>query len=371
MSISAGAAAAIAAGSAAISTGGSAIANGVRNRKSYKYTQRLQDDAQAFQSEEALKAWQRELDMWNMTNEYNSPLNQRKRLEAAGKNPFVDGSIAPTEAQMGDAPQASGGTVGQFQAGAPDFSAFGNILPQMLTAAQINKTNADTAKVEAETDTLVPALVAANEAAAQYSLSAGANQKALAALSEFDLIFKQATFETDVQTAAANLDKAYKSLAILDEELNDKKFKNAVLNPLEARYKDEMIQYTAAQTAVLEIQKQYQAQLNESQLQYLNSAASLMAQNRLTEIERTREAAASANVAEKRDEKFYADRTHKLVLGYAGELNKLISTASDLIPFKGLGKKIFGDGEALNLPHKSKNLAPYYDSYDDIPNFSD
>lgn len=46
-----------------------------------------------FQDKANKSAWQRnrdsEIEFWNMQNEYNSPLNQRKRLEEAGLNPAL------------------------------------------------------------------------------------------------------------------------------------------------------------------------------------------------------------------------------------------------------------------------------------------
>lgn len=68
-----------------------------------------------FSSSEAEKAWQRQLDMFNMENEYNDPAAQRARLEAAGFNPFVasSGSLAYGQGASGNgAPSASASSSG-------------------------------------------------------------------------------------------------------------------------------------------------------------------------------------------------------------------------------------------------------------------
>lgn len=48
-----------------------------------------------WQSKENLKANQWQEKMWNMQNEYNTPLAQRKRLQDAGYNPWISGSGGP------------------------------------------------------------------------------------------------------------------------------------------------------------------------------------------------------------------------------------------------------------------------------------
>ena len=42
-----------------------------------------------FNAREAEKARQYQTEMWNKTNEWNSPENVRKRLEKAGYNPYL------------------------------------------------------------------------------------------------------------------------------------------------------------------------------------------------------------------------------------------------------------------------------------------
>lgn len=84
MAIATGTAAVIAAGISAASAGGSAIAQGVKNKKSYKYTKKLAEQQYA-----------RDMEQWNRANTYNDPTQQMARLKAAGLNPnLVYGSGA-------------------------------------------------------------------------------------------------------------------------------------------------------------------------------------------------------------------------------------------------------------------------------------
>ena len=58
-----------------------------------------------FNAREAEKARQYQTEMWNKTNEWNSPKNIRKRLEGAGYNPYLgmDSSNVGTAQKIGRA----------------------------------------------------------------------------------------------------------------------------------------------------------------------------------------------------------------------------------------------------------------------------
>jgi len=89
----------------------------------------------AFNAEQNLLQYQRTVDLWNMTNEYNTPANQVKRLQEAGLSPYLAYSNA-----------AAGGTASQMSppsaVKAQNYSyqsplgavaqVIGNILPQFL-----------------------------------------------------------------------------------------------------------------------------------------------------------------------------------------------------------------------------------------------
>lgn len=91
------------------------------------------------------------LDMWNRTNEYNSPSAQRQRLEEAGLNPLyfgLDGSSAgqvESAQALGYQRASMAGMDNPVQAG----------LNAMLTRAEIEKTQAEAGKLGEETTTEV------------------------------------------------------------------------------------------------------------------------------------------------------------------------------------------------------------------------
>lgn len=96
--------------------------------------------------------------MWNMQNEYNSPVMQRARLEAAGLNPYLmmDGGSAgiaesaPTADTSGTqvAPDIGSTIAGGYQALGNSISTAASQIAQMtyqndLQQANVNKTNAE------------------------------------------------------------------------------------------------------------------------------------------------------------------------------------------------------------------------------------
>lgn len=54
-----------------------------------KKNQQNFENSMAFNADQAAKQMNWQKDMWNAANEYNSPYNQRQRLEAAGINPYM------------------------------------------------------------------------------------------------------------------------------------------------------------------------------------------------------------------------------------------------------------------------------------------
>lgn len=53
------------------------------------YNQRRAREENSFQMGENERAFQREIDMWNMQNEYNSPKSQMERYQSAGLSPYL------------------------------------------------------------------------------------------------------------------------------------------------------------------------------------------------------------------------------------------------------------------------------------------
>jgi hypothetical protein len=135
----------------ALITGGTAVASQAinayaterANKKNRKFAQEMYEKQQA----DNLKSW-------NMTNTYNSPQEQMKRLQEAGLNPnliYGSGSQTGGTASPTTAPQAS------FKASAPQFdlggatgSAFDRYFNTQLKTAQLDNLKKQNDAIEAD-----------------------------------------------------------------------------------------------------------------------------------------------------------------------------------------------------------------------------
>lgn len=101
---------------AGIAAAGSATASAINNRggkrsqrRAYKYNQQLQEQQYQYQKEAAETSWSRQLEAWNMENEYNSPKAQMQRYQDAGLNPNLIYGQSNTA-----------GSIGNYQMDTPD-----------------------------------------------------------------------------------------------------------------------------------------------------------------------------------------------------------------------------------------------------------
>ena len=130
------------------------------------------------------------IENWNMQNEYNSPANQRKRLEEAGINPAaVFGSNGSSAGNAGQ--------IAQYQQPGVD------ITNSMLSAGQLAQVAANIRKTNAEAENIENAnpYVAAKEQAQINSIIAGGKlsdsqaalneEKRINTIKERDVIIKQ------------------------------------------------------------------------------------------------------------------------------------------------------------------------------------
>lgn len=76
-------------GAGLISGVGSAIGNIFGTKSSNSQNMKINQMNNEFNAREAEKARQYQTEMWNKTNEWNSPKNVRKRLQEAGYNPYL------------------------------------------------------------------------------------------------------------------------------------------------------------------------------------------------------------------------------------------------------------------------------------------
>lgn len=104
-----------------------------------------QQSANKTNMELAQYQYEKNLEMWNRNNEYNTPLNQRKRMEEAGFNPnlvYGHGSVANTSTSM---PTYQAPTISAYTG----FSNFGQSLLDGYLSYQQNKADIDLKKSQA------------------------------------------------------------------------------------------------------------------------------------------------------------------------------------------------------------------------------
>lgn len=118
----------------AIGAIGNFFTGGASARKQYKYQSKLMD-----------KQNQQQIDFWKMNNEYNTPFNQRARLEQAGLNPdlMYGGSGNMYQSQM---PGAASGS-------SPNVD-YGSFSDNLRFAMQAQVMDAQVSKIEHENQLL-------------------------------------------------------------------------------------------------------------------------------------------------------------------------------------------------------------------------
>lgn len=133
-----------------VSGGISSLFQGIGQRRQYRYQSKLQQQQYELNEKAADSAFQRQLQQWQMENEYNDPSQVRSRYENAGLNPYsafgTAGSYQPQ--QMHTSPQGAG-------AGLGSASAFPIDVVDPLTAArqlaEIDRVKAETKKIQGDT----------------------------------------------------------------------------------------------------------------------------------------------------------------------------------------------------------------------------
>ena len=129
----------------------SSIGNAVSTNKTNNANMAINRMNNEFNSAEAEKARQFQLDMWNRTNEYNSASAQRSRLEEAGLNPYLmmNGGSAGVAQSSGSSTPASASAPLSMQR--QDFSGLSNTLASALQIAnQTKETNANVQSLQSQ-----------------------------------------------------------------------------------------------------------------------------------------------------------------------------------------------------------------------------
>lgn len=115
----------------------SAIGNVVSTNKTNKSNMAINQMNNEFNAAEAEKARQFQLEMWNLTNEYNSPSAARQRRSEAGYNPYLGFEDSGTASSAGSTAPASAASPLSMQR--QDFSGISNTLSSALQIANQSK----------------------------------------------------------------------------------------------------------------------------------------------------------------------------------------------------------------------------------------
>lgn len=126
--------------------------NSAEAEKARKFNSAEAEKTRQFNSAEAEKAHQRNIDLFNMENEYNSPAAQVERMRKAGINPasFSGGSLVPASASASSSASSSPASGSPASAGgvpsAPSYQNPLSIAQYRLLNEQANSLNLDNRK---------------------------------------------------------------------------------------------------------------------------------------------------------------------------------------------------------------------------------
>ncbi len=141
-------------------SGGLGIVDGVAGMFGQSSDQRFAHKQMEWQSQEAQKQRDFQLDMWNRNNEYNKPDEQMKRLEEAGVNPWQSMGNSSVASGNSSLSQPSGFAPSPAHAASSSLSSLGLAADVLGKIAQANKAGADTNRINTLLQTELEKLVA-------------------------------------------------------------------------------------------------------------------------------------------------------------------------------------------------------------------
>nr|CDL65728.1 unnamed protein product [uncultured bacterium] len=139
---------------------GLGIVDGVAGMFGQSSDQRFALGQMEWQSQEAQKQRDFQLDMWNRNNEYNKPDEQMKRLEEAGINPWQSMGNSSVASGNSSLSQPSGFVPSPAHAASSSLSPLGLAADVLGKIAQANKAGADTNRVNTLLQTELEKLIA-------------------------------------------------------------------------------------------------------------------------------------------------------------------------------------------------------------------
>jgi len=115
---------------------------------------RLNAQQQAWNEKMADTTNQRNIDFWNMQNEYNNPQEQMKRLQAAGLNPnlvYGNGAVANSATSIkAEAPQSWNPKAPEYDLGSPARQGIDRYFDTQMKQAQLKNLEAQNTVIQEE-----------------------------------------------------------------------------------------------------------------------------------------------------------------------------------------------------------------------------
>lgn len=199
-------------GGALISAGGSLLGNLFGNsaqKQANKLTYKMFQEGNQFNREERIAAqnWQKQ--MLDYQNAYNTPLEQRKRMQEAGYNPYLSQISPNLSAGASSSPQASSAGAGSIGAYKPDLSGISQAA-NMLYQSPLQRTQVD--KIYSDKEL--------NEAKAigQTIENAVASGSKEARIKAYQLANDETQHRIDNLEAEKNYKKALTDVTLLDKQ---------------------------------------------------------------------------------------------------------------------------------------------------------
>lgn len=207
---------------------GSALGFGSQ-KKTNKANMELAKYQNEWQTQENEKAYQRNLQMWNLQNEYNSPTQQMARLRSAGLNPNLVYGSGVTGNSAGSTPQYQPADIKRaelssyrgWNQGLTD--AVSNFLAFRSNRAQVENMEAQNSLIRQQTATEATrqANIAASTARSEFDLSQANRLKDVSvSMAEAQMVKSQ----HDASTAWANSKQAWIKFNV-DKALQDTRVK--------------------------------------------------------------------------------------------------------------------------------------------------
>nr|DAM54584.1 MAG TPA: DNA pilot protein VP2 [Microviridae sp.] len=215
----------IASGAGTILSGASSFISGIgagrRQRRAQKWMEKMNKQNQQFQKDYA--KYQNDLERENQAlywQKYNSPSAQRSAMEAAGINPFVEGSVM--QPMQADSSVSGGGSPGfptppdYVTSGLGAIQDFGSSLSTL--GARLDSIKADTELKNAQAAKVQSETIAQNNVNSIFDLTK--------AITEFDFLSKK------YKTAVDKLNAEWAPI----EKMQDAVEKQAAIEELRSRY---------------------------------------------------------------------------------------------------------------------------------------